>query len=50
MKFRVSMVHSPLKFLTFFTDYWGFRAGIKNRGFFDIKQLTYVFEVGAGSF
>jgi len=50
MKFCVNMAHSPLKFLTFFTDYWGFRAGIKNRGFFDIKQLTYVFEIGAGSF
>jgi len=50
LKFRVNMAHTPLKFLTFLTDYWGFRAGIKNRGFFDIKELTYVFEFGAGSF
>jgi hypothetical protein len=50
LKFRVNMAHTPLKFLTVFTDYWGFRAGIKNRGFWDISNLTYVFEVGAGSF
>jgi hypothetical protein len=49
-KFRVNISYTPLKFLTSFTDYWGFRAGIKNRGFFNIDQLTYVFEVGAGSF
>jgi hypothetical protein len=50
LKFRVNMAHTPLKFLTVFTDYWGFRAGIKNRGFWSIDDLTYVFEVGAGSF
>ena len=50
LKFRVNVSHTPLKFLTFFTDYWGFRAGIKNRGFFDIDKLTYVLEFGAGSF
>jgi hypothetical protein len=50
LKFRVNMAHTPLKFLTFFTDYWGFRAGVKNRGFFKINELTYVFEIGAGSF
>lgn len=50
LKFRVSIERTPLKFLTFFTDFWGLRVGIKNRGFFDINQLTYVFEFGAGSF
>jgi len=50
VKFRAQLGHSPLKFLTFFTDFWGFRAGIKNYGFFDIDQLTYVLEIGAGSF
>ena len=50
LKFRAQLGHSPLKFLTFFTDFWGFRAGIKNYGFFDIDELTYVLEVGAGSF
>lgn len=50
LKFRVNVSHTPVKFLTFFTDYWGFRAGIKNRGFFDIDRLTYVPEFGAGSF
>jgi hypothetical protein len=48
-KFRVNVTKSPLKFLPF-TDYWGFRAGIKNVGFPDISRLTYVLEFGAGSF
>jgi hypothetical protein len=26
----------------------GFRAGVKNKGFFDIERLTYVLEFGAG--
>lgn len=50
VKLRAQLGHSPLKFLTFFTDFWGFRAGIKNYGFFDIDELTYVLEIGAGSF
>ena len=50
IKFRVNMTYTPLKFLTVFTDYWGLRVGIKNRGFFDIDHLTYVLEFGAGSF
>jgi hypothetical protein len=50
LKFRAQIGHSPIKFLTFFTDFWGFRAGIKNYGFFDIDRLTYVLEIGAGSF
>lgn len=50
IKFRAQIGHSPLKFLTFLTDFWGFRAGVKNYGFFDINRLTYVMEVGAGSF
>ena len=49
LKFRANISTSPLRFLTFFTDFWGFRAGIKNRGFFDIDRLTYVLEVGAGA-
>ena len=50
LKFRAQVGSSPLKFLSFFTDFWGFRAGIKNYGFADIDRLTYVLEVGAGSF
>jgi len=30
------------------TNFWGFRAGIKNTGWFDIEHLSYVIEVGAG--
>jgi hypothetical protein len=47
-KFRVNITKSPLKFLSFLTDFMGFRAGIKNKGFFDINKLTYVLEFGAG--
>ncbi len=47
-KFRANISRTPLRFLTFFTDFWGVRAGVKNTGFFDIERLTYVFEVGAG--
>lgn len=50
LKFRVNVEHTPLKVLSFFTPYWGFRAGIKNRGFFNVNRLTYVLEFGAGSF
>ena len=49
-KFRTQVGQSPLKFLTFITDFWGMRVGIKNYGFFDIDRLTYVVEIGAGSF
>lgn len=49
IKFRVNMQHSPLKFLTKLTDFWGFRVGIKNLGGFDIKRLVYVIEIGAGT-
>ena len=48
IKFRVNITKTPIKFLSFLTDYMGFRAGIKNTGFFDISRLTYVLEFGAG--
>jgi hypothetical protein len=48
IKFRVNITKSPLKFLSFLTEFMGLRAGIKNTGFFDISKLTYVFEFGAG--
>jgi hypothetical protein len=49
LKFRANIAYSPLKFLPF-TDFWGVRLGIKNRGFWDVDRLTYVIEIGAGSF
>jgi hypothetical protein len=49
IKFRVNMQHSPLKFLTKLTDFWGFRVGIKNLGAFNIDRLVYVVELGAGT-
>ncbi len=48
LKFRANVIFSPLKFLSFLTDFWGVRIGIKNKGFPLIKNLGYVFEVGAG--
>ncbi len=48
IKFRVNITKSPLKFLSFLTDFMGLRAGIKNKGFFDIDRMTYVLEFGAG--
>ena len=50
IKFRVNINETPVKVLHHFTDYWGVRLGIKNRGFPSINKLTYVFEIGAGSF
>jgi hypothetical protein len=50
LKFRAQIGHSPLKFLSVLTDFWGVRFGVKNAGFFDIDRLTYVVEFGAGSF
>ncbi len=48
LKFRGNVKFSPVKFLSVLTDFWGARVGIKNRGFMNIKELTYIFEVGAG--
>jgi hypothetical protein len=47
VKFRVNV--EAIKWLSWATDFWGFRAGILNKGFFDIDKLTYVLEVGAGA-
>jgi len=49
LKFRVNLSHSPLRFLSVLTPFWGVRFGVKNYGFQDIDRLTYVFEVGAMS-
>jgi len=50
IKLRAQIGRSPLRFLSVLTDFWGVRFGIKNYGFTDIDRLTYVFEIGAGSF
>jgi hypothetical protein len=50
LKFRTQIGTTPLKFLTFLTEFWGVRLGIKNYGISDIDHLTYVMEIGAGSF
>jgi len=48
IKFRANLKFSPLKFLSFLTEFWGLRLGIKNKGFPDINSLHYVIEIGAG--
>jgi hypothetical protein len=50
VKFRVNVQHSPAKFMSVLTPYWGLRLGIKYRGFWSVDRLTYVIEFGAGSF
>jgi len=49
IKLRVNLNYSPLKFLAWITDYWGLRLGIKNVGALEIDKLTYVIELGAGT-
>ena len=49
LKFRANVNYSPLKFLSFLTDFWGVRIGIKNKGFVAIDHMNYVFELGAGA-
>jgi hypothetical protein len=49
IRFRANLAHSPFRFMTFLTDFWGIRAGVKNYGFFDIDRLTYVLEIGSGT-
>ncbi len=50
LKFRANIGKSPIGFLSFLTDFWGLRLGIKNYGMTDIDHLTYIMEIGAGSF
>lgn len=49
VKLRANLGNTPLRFLTKLTDFWGLRLGIKNTGFINIDKLTYVVEIGAGS-
>ena len=35
--------------MTKLTDFWGIRFGIKNKGFFDVENITYVIEFGGGT-
>jgi hypothetical protein len=48
VKFRGNLAHTPLKFMTFLTDFWGVRAGIKYLGFAAVDDLAFVVEVGSG--
>jgi hypothetical protein len=48
IKLRGNVTYSPVKFLSFFSPFWGVRLGIKNRGFMAINHLNYIIEVGAG--
>jgi len=50
IKLRVEVAHSPLPFLAKLTPYWGLRAGVINRGAFQVENIRYILELGAGSF
>jgi hypothetical protein len=51
LKLRLNMVHTPLKFMTKLTDFWGIRIGLKTYGDpFEFEKIGYVFEIGAGTF
>jgi len=48
MKFRVNLGESGIKPLLWLTNFWGLSFGIRNRGFPNITDLTYVLQFGAG--
>jgi hypothetical protein len=50
VKFRVSVAHTPLKFMAKLTDFWGLRFGLKARGMFPVSDWNYVVELGSGTF
>jgi len=51
VKLRFNLGTTPLKFLTALgTDFWGIRAGVKNKGIFNWSEMGYALEFGAGSF
>ena len=39
---------APNRILGSITNFWGFRAGVKSVGAFDIDELSYIIEIGAG--
>jgi len=47
-KFRGNLRHTPFKFITFLTDFWGLRVGLQYLGFAAVDELNFVVEVGAG--
>ena len=49
IKFRSTVEHTPLQFMSGLTSFWGLRFGVKANGFFEIDRLRYVIELGAGT-
>lgn len=49
-KFRANIKHSPLRFLSPITDFWGMRIGTKVDGLLPVTQVGLVIEVGTGAF
>ena len=49
IKFRSTVEHTPLEFMSGLTSFWGLRFGVKANGFFEIDRLRYVVEFGAGT-
>jgi hypothetical protein len=49
MKLRANVSHSPMSFLGKLTDFWGLLLGMKYSGFWNVSELSYVLEIGAGT-
>lgn len=50
MKLRLNISHTPFKFMTRLTDFWGMRFGIKYYGeVTDFEKIGFLFEIGAGT-
>jgi hypothetical protein len=49
-KFRANVRHSPLRFMSKITDFWGMRIGTKVDGLLPVEQVGLVVEVGTGAF
>ena len=44
VKFRF---RAPNRVFGAITDFWGFRAGVRNIGAIDVENISYVLELGA---
>jgi len=50
LKFRVNLGTSGIKPLLWLTEFWGLSFGIRNKGFPNISNFSYVIQFGAGVF
>ena len=48
IRFRANIRHSPLRFMSKLTDFWGLRGGIQYKGLLPVREIAFVVEVGSG--